>query len=120
LEPSHGNKKAQEVHRYRFANQVPLRGLEPAKLVNWCEVTIVRAIDEVVLYKNSYITQHELTEKSVAEVVRAGRSRWKTENENHNVLKTKGYHLEHSFGHGEQFLSAVLLTLNLLAFLFHA
>lgn len=49
----------------------------------------------------------------------AGRSRWKTENENHNVLKTKGYHLEHNFGHGEQHLATVLLTLNLLAFLFH-
>jgi len=27
--------------------------------------------------------------------------------------------LEHNFGHGEQFLSAVLVSLNLLAFLFH-
>jgi hypothetical protein len=44
---------------------------------------------------------------------------WKTENENHNVLKTKGYHLEHNFGHGQEHLAACLLTLNLLAFLFH-
>jgi hypothetical protein len=49
-----------------------------------------------------------------------GRSRWKTENENHNVLKTKGYHLEHNFGHGQHHLSCFLLTLNLLAFLFHS
>jgi hypothetical protein len=35
------------------------------------------------------------------------------------VLKTKGYHLEHNFGHGQQYLSAVMLSLNLLAFLFH-
>jgi hypothetical protein len=49
----------------------------------------------------------------------AGRSRWKTENENHNVLKTKGCHLEHNFGHGEKHLASCLLTLNLLAFLFH-
>ena len=47
----------------------------------------------------------------------AGRSRWRTENENHNVLKTRGYHLEHNFGHGQQHLSSFLLTLNLLAFL---
>ena len=45
--------------------------------------------------------------------------RWKTENENHNVLKTKGYHLEHNFGHGQDHLAAIILTLNLLAFLFH-
>jgi hypothetical protein len=43
--------------------------------------------------------------------------RWK--NENTNVLKTKGYHLEHNYGHGRQFLSTTLLTLNLLAFLAH-
>jgi hypothetical protein len=35
------------------------------------------------------------------------------------VLKTKGYHLEHNFGHGQHYLSAFLLSLNLLAFLFH-
>ncbi|MCJ7434220.1 MAG: hypothetical protein MUO77_12105, partial [Anaerolineales bacterium] len=35
------------------------------------------------------------------------------------ILKTKGYHHEHNFGHGCQQLSSVLLSLNLLAFLFH-
>ena len=43
----------------------------------------------------------------------------KIENENNNVLKTQGYHLEHNFGHGQQYLSAFLLSLTLLAFLFH-
>jgi hypothetical protein len=35
------------------------------------------------------------------------------------VLKTKGYHLEHNVGQGQPSLSAFLLSLNLLAFLFH-
>ena len=35
------------------------------------------------------------------------------------MLKTKGYHIEHNFGHGKQYLAAFLLSLNLLAFLFH-
>jgi hypothetical protein len=35
------------------------------------------------------------------------------------VLKNKGYPLEHNFGHGDHFLSSLLLSLNLLAFLFH-
>ena len=48
-----------------------------------------------------------------------GRARWKIENETFNVLKTNGYNLEHSFGHGKQTLASVLLTLNLLAFAFH-
>jgi len=63
---------------------------------------------------------HLLTDQTVLEVVKAGRTRWKGENENNNVLKTKkGYHLEHNFGHGKQYLATLLLTLNLLAFLFH-
>jgi hypothetical protein len=40
-------------------------------------------------------------------------------NENNNVLKTKGYHIEHNFGHGNQHLASLLLSLNLFAFLFH-
>ena len=35
------------------------------------------------------------------------------------MLKTKGYHLEHNVGHDPQHLAAVLVTLNLLAFLCH-
>ena len=49
----------------------------------------------------------------------AGRTRWKVENEGNNTLKTKGYHFEHNFGHGQQHLAAFLLTLILLAFLCH-
>jgi len=48
-----------------------------------------------------------------------GRSRWKIENENNNTLKTKGYHLEHNFGHGKENLCSVLTSLNILAFLMH-
>jgi hypothetical protein len=36
-----------------------------------------------------------------------------------NVLKNNGYHLEHNFGHGKANLSAVFVSLNLLAFAFH-
>jgi hypothetical protein len=52
-------------------------------------------------------------------VTHAGCGRWQSENENHNVLKTKGYHMEHNCGHGKQYLSAFLLSLTLLVFLFH-
>jgi hypothetical protein len=52
-------------------------------------------------------------------IVANGRSRWKVENEGINVLKNRGYSFEHNYGHGQQNLSAVLLTLLLLAFLFH-
>lgn len=113
------NRKTKDIYHYRYANQVPLRDGESALLVNWCELILTRQSDGKVLYKNAFITQHYLTPQTVPQVVAAGRCRWKTENESHNVLKTKGYHLEHNFGHGQNHLSAALLTLNLLAFLFH-
>ena len=49
----------------------------------------------------------------------SGRTRWKIENENNNVLKNQGYNLEHNFGHGQENLAEILLSLNLLAFLFY-
>ena len=62
---------------------------------------------------------HVLNEATVVAVARDGRSRWKVENEGINVLKNRGYNFEHNYGHGQQHLSTVLLTLLLLAFLFH-
>jgi len=52
-------------------------------------------------------------------IAEGGRCRWKIENENNNTLKTKGYHLEHNFGHGKENLCSVLTSLNILAFLMH-
>ena len=105
--------KRYEFDTYRFVNQVPVRDGEDALLVNWCELTTT------LVYKNAFITNHLITTEKVKDVVLAGRTRWKVENENNNTLKTKGYHLEHNFGHGKQHLSSLLLTFNLLAHLFH-
>ncbi len=119
LEIRQWHKRSQEIYRYRYVNQLPIRDTQPALLVNWCELTLTRHRDGKLLYHNAFITDHPLSAETVPQVVAAGRSRWKTENENHNVLKTKGYHLEHNFGHGQHHLAILLLTLNLLAFLFH-
>ena len=72
--------------------------------VNWCEIIIVCEDLQAQVYHT---------------IVASGRARWKTENENHNTLKNHGYPLEHNFGHGQQHLAALLLSLNLLAFLLH-
>ncbi len=103
---------------YRFTNKVPIRDGEDALYVNWCELVTTDKNGKTV-YRNAYVTDHQITEDNVADMVQAGRARWKIENENNNTLKTKGYHLAHNFGHGEQYLSQTLLTLNLIAFLFH-
>lgn len=108
-----------EVVQYRFINDVLLQEAPQALSVNWLEITVIDAKTGEQLYYNTFITTHHLSEETVAQVAQAGRSRWKVENENNNVLKTKGYHLEHNFGHGKQYLAATMLSLNLLAFLFH-
>jgi len=87
--------------------------------VNWFDITVVNAKTGEQLYHHSCITNHRLTVDNVVDVAQSGRGRWKIANENNNVLKTKGYHLEHNFGHGKQYLAAFMLSLNLLAFLFH-
>jgi hypothetical protein len=119
LATKHCKGKTIEIHNYRFINQIPLREQEPSLLVNWCELTVLNSMDNSVIYHNAFVTNHFISSDNVAEIVEAGRCRWKTENENHNVLKTKGYNLEHNFGHGQKHLSSTLLSLNLLAFLFH-
>jgi hypothetical protein len=75
---------------------LPLKIGDDALLVNWCELTVTRP-DGKVIYKNAWATNHLITDETVIEIVRAGRTRWKVENENNNTLKTKGYNLEHNF-----------------------
>ena len=113
-----GRSNRWEHCQYRWANNVPLtEGADPLK-VNWCELTVTDA-QGAVLYRNGFITDWKITADNVGGLVTAGRARWKIENENNNVLKTKGYHLEHNFGHGKKHLASLLLTMNLLAFALH-
>jgi hypothetical protein len=107
-----------QVWRYRYATRLPLRAATHPLYVNWCEVTITTPAGELV-YRNAWATDHPLTPTTLHALVLAARTRWKSENENNNVLKNYGYHLEHNFGHGAQYLALVLVMLNLLAFLFH-
>lgn len=115
----HWNGKRGELWQYRFAQQVPLRNGDDALSVNWFELVIADEKTGEPLYHNSFVTNHPVTLVNVADLAQIGRTRWKIENENNNTLKTKGYHLEHNFGHGSQDLANVLATLNLLAFLLH-
>lgn len=113
------NGKYGEIHTYRYANQLALRKEQPALSVNWCEWTVRREDTLEQLYHNAFITDFEVKQTNVVAITLDGRTRWKIENENNNVLKTKGYHIEHNFGHGQQHLASFLLSLNLLAFLMH-
>jgi len=104
------NGKYGEIYAYRYANHLPLRGGTDALRVCWVELTIRHEETGEVIYKNAFVTDFEVLETTVEALTRDGRARWKIENENNNILKTKGYHLEHNFGHGTQFLSSLLLS----------
>ena len=86
--------------------------------VNWFEIEIINARGETT-YRNSFVTDLPVGPDNVVELAACGRARWKIENETFNVLKNKGYNLEHSFGHGKKNLAAILVSLNLLAFAIH-
>ena len=88
----HWNGRFGEIYTDRYANQLPLRGDQEAIAVNWCELSVTREDTGEQLYKNAFITDFEILETTVEALVRAGRARGKVENENNNVLKTKGYH----------------------------
>ena len=110
--------KKRRIYRYRYRNEVPIKDGEHALQVNWMELTILET-DGTLIKHFSFVTNLPITDANIRDMIGYGRSRWKIENKNNNVLKTKGYHLEHNFGHGSQHLSNSLMTLNLLSFLFH-
>lgn len=112
-----GRKK--EADTYRFVNNVPLKDGDDALMVNWCEIYTTKP-DGTQVYHNTFVTNHEITEENVIEICTAGRTRWKIENENNNVLKTKGYHLTHNYGHGKNHLSTLFCSMIILSFLFHS
>jgi hypothetical protein len=112
-----GDEKGRR-HRYQWVNQVPLNGTKDADLVNFFQYQLVAATGKVT-YKNSWVTDIEVDENNVVNLVKGGRARWKIENETFNTLKNQGYHIEHNFGHGQQHLSMIFFVLNLLAFYIH-
>jgi len=119
VEKKQWSKGKNLIYRYRYASGLPLKDGESSLLVNWCEVTVINEKTQEIIYQNNWITNHKINDNNVDKIVKAGRSRWKIENEGNNVLKNHGYNLEHNFGHGQNNLSEFLLSLNLLAFLFH-
>lgn len=112
------NGKEHLIYRYRYCNDVPLKDGDAVLRVNWMELTIMDTKGHVRKCF-SFVTNITITDENIIQMISYGRSRWKIENENNNILKTKGYHLEHNFGHGSEHLSNLLMTLNLLAYLFH-
>jgi hypothetical protein len=102
------------IHRFRFINQVPLNASHQDLLVNFIEYWEISPSQTQHFCK---ITDFTVTKFNVCELMRGGRTRWKIENETLNTLKNQDYHLEHNYGHGQQYLSLVFVLLMMLAFL---
>jgi hypothetical protein len=103
------------IHCYRWLNQVPLNASHPDLLVNFLEYWEIDPTFQVQ-YSNSWVTHFPCNRRTVVEIRRGGRTRWKVENETYNTLKNQGYHFEHNFGHGMKNLSVVMALLMMLAF----
>ena len=104
-----------KLHFFRFVNQAPLNGSRQDILVNFLEYWQVDKNNRVTRF--SWVTDLTITPENAWEIMRAGRARWKIENETFNTLKNQGYNLEHNYGLGKKHLSAVFAILMMLAFL---
>lgn len=104
-------------HLYEWIRQTPLNGTKDADDVNFLHYSLFVGAKRT--YHNSWVTDIDITRDNVIDLAKAGRARWKVENECFNTLKNQGYHIEHNFGHGQNNLSMTFFLLNLLAFFVH-
>lgn len=104
----------EKFHIFRWAHALPLNASHQDILVNVLEYWQLKGREYTYF---SWVTDLTLTEENVYAVMRAGRARWKIENETFNTLKNQGYHLEHNYGLGQKHLSKVFVSLMMLAFL---
>ena len=104
-------------HEYEWVTGLPLNGSPDSPRINFIQFRIIK--NGEVNYRNAWVTDLVPTTDNIVQLVRAGRARWKIENEAFNTLKNQGYHLKHNFGHGDRHLSEALFVLNLLAFFMH-
>lgn len=104
-----------KTHHYRYFNGAPLNDSNLDLQVNFLDYTETDSNGKMQRF--TWVTDIEITKKNVHKIMKAGRARWKIENETFNTLKNQGYQFEHNFGHGNKNLSTVFAMLMMLAFL---
>jgi hypothetical protein len=103
-----------KLHYFRFVNDLPLNKSHPDIRVNFLEYWQATSKGNISF---SWVTDIVITRENAYPLMRAGRARWKIENETFNTLKNQGYNLEHNYGLGKKHLSTVFVTIMMLAFL---
>ena len=101
-------------HRFKYINGLSLNDSHPDCIINVLEYWEESKKGKVQHWV--WVTDIPLSEKTVYQVMKGGRARYKIENETFNTLKNQGYHFEHNFGHGKKHLSTVFAYLMNLAF----
>ena len=103
-------------HRFRYLNGAPLNDANFQLEVNFLEYW-ERKPNNGKQQRFSWVTDLPIDESNLMDLMRAGRARWRIENETFNTLKNAGYGFEHNYGHGEKHLATVFAHLMMLAFL---
>lgn len=102
-------------HQFSYLNQASLNKSHKDLKVNVLQYRCTNAKGKE--YNCSWVTNIRLDKGNLLKIAKAGRARWKIENETFNALKNLGYNFGRSYGHGKQYLSTVLCMLMMLAFL---
>jgi len=115
---SHNYKVIEEEtkveHHFHYSNDLAINASNEDVRVNVLEYWEKSEKKEQYF---AWVTDIEISEENVEEIMRAGRARWKVENETLNTLKNQGYNAEHNYGHGKQNLAVNLMLIMMLAFL---
>lgn len=102
-------------HTFESYQDVPLNHTHPDFKVTVIRYTETKKNGNVQRF--SWVTTIRITGNTVFDLMRAGRSRWRIENETFNTLKNQGYQFEHNYGHGYNNLCSVFTLLMVVAFL---
>jgi hypothetical protein len=103
------------THRFRWVHDLPLNDAHPDLRGHFLDYAQMGP--DAKTHRFTWITDLPLDAHTTYPIMRGGRCRWKIENETFNTLKNQGYHLEHNYGHGQQYLATLFGFLTILAFL---
>jgi hypothetical protein len=102
------------IRKYKYINNISLNASNNDLKVNFLDYYETNKNGFTTRF--SWITDIEIKEDNIYEIMRAGRARWNIENQTFNTLKNQGYNFEHNFGHGTKNLCTIMGILMMLAF----
>lgn len=109
----HSFKEGKLEHRFHYINDVPLNESNQDVRVNFLEYWQISATETKHW---CWVISLTISTHILDPLRRAGRARWKIENETFNTLKNQGYHYTHNYGHGQNNLATNFSLLMTLAF----